>query len=266
MVHDWLYLHFFASGFIQRENYKLYLDPRDRIIAKKLALYGEYEPHVQRLLLELAGQGTTVIDIGANVGLFTIPLGIHVGPKGTVYAFEPDPDNYALLLQNIAANSLKNVMAVNKALSDTVGYAKLYQNKRNRGMLSLNQNNVQSRDDTLLAVEVQVVTGDSELCKISGPVSVVKIDVEGAEPLVLKGMSQFLNGHPETHIVVEYSPKFIKNFGIDPLDFLEKLRQKGYILNIVEEKRVVEMEPISIFNCCERLDNSVTLLALKMKR
>ncbi|HEU4619395.1 MAG TPA: FkbM family methyltransferase [Gammaproteobacteria bacterium] len=137
-LHNWLYGRLSFGDRVSVGGFRLYVDPRDRTIAKKIALYGGYEPFLQGVLLRHAQAGTVVIDVGANVGLHTLPLAGKVGKSGRVIAFEPDPENHSLLLKNLQANGLlSRVTVYNVGLSDKGGGALLYQSAANRGGLSL---------------------------------------------------------------------------------------------------------------------------------
>ena len=101
-IQDWLFGALVPSRTVK-------LDARDRLIAKKLALYGEYEPFLLETLVSLADPGSVAVDIGANVGLHTLSIARRVGTEGKVLAFEPDPDNFRILERNLAANNVANV-------------------------------------------------------------------------------------------------------------------------------------------------------------
>jgi len=214
------------------------VDQRDRIIGKKLALYGQYEDSFQELLLSLAIPGTVVVDVGANIGLHTIPLARRVGSDGQVIAFEPDPDNYRLLGRNIEVNGIKNVVAYQKGLSSESGSALLYQSLENRGGLSLCPENVATSTHQVDHVAVEIVVADDVLGNLERPISVVKIDVEGAEPLVLQGMKKILRRNPGINLLFEFWPRFIRSFNINPYEFLKQLEDDGFSLVVIDSTEV----------------------------
>lgn len=78
-------------------------------------------------------KGWTVVDAGANIGYHTLVLSRAVGDKGKVYAFEPAPDNFALLVENLKLNNCQNVVAVNAALMDRDGMVNMTMNPSNHG-------------------------------------------------------------------------------------------------------------------------------------
>ena len=89
---------------------------------------GVNEKYETELFKKMVQDGMVVVDIGANIGYYTLIAAKLVGNKGIVYAFEPEPSNYELLCQNIAINGYTNVVPIEKAVSKTSGKTKLYVN------------------------------------------------------------------------------------------------------------------------------------------
>lgn len=87
----------------------------------------DFEPEVTEVFLSHVMPGDVVLDIGAHIGYYTVLAARSVGNEGRVIAFEPDPQNYSLLVKNVAKNGYRNVTAVQKAVSWNSGYAQLYQ-------------------------------------------------------------------------------------------------------------------------------------------
>src|SRR5262249_518253 len=114
---------------------RMYLhDPaRDRWVSRPLLLGQPYEPYETDLVLGLAREGDVVVDLGANLASYPLLLARQVGPSGKVFAFEPDPDNFALLARNVEANGYQNVVLINKAASDQGGTARLHKSADNQG-------------------------------------------------------------------------------------------------------------------------------------
>jgi FkbM family methyltransferase len=154
-------------------------------------LTGDAEPEVQDALAELIEPGQTVYDVGANIGFFTILCSRLVGPQGKVYAFEPIPENLVTLRHNIALNKLTNVVVVEQALSASTGTAEMFVSPWS-AFHSLNVDGASKRENhgpdggqiTVATVTLdEFVQGDG----ISPP-DLIKLDVEGAELLVVEGM------------------------------------------------------------------------------
>lgn len=234
------------------------VDARDRLLCKKLGLYGAYEPFQTSLMLDLLKPGDTFVDVGANVGLHTLWASRKLGPTGTVVAFEPDPDNLRFLRANLARNECTNVEVVAAAVSDRRGTADLYQNEHNRGNLSLS-----SHGDTGEYVAVPTQTLDESLTNHRN-LALIKIDVEGAEPLVLDGATHTLQANPSCAIVIEIAPRLLSGFGFTPGDIERRLLDQGFEIHAIDEQRqVLRPCPIGSIDAASASGNVRNLLCLR---
>ena len=179
-----------------------------------------FEESTTRLFQRLVKPGMVVIDIGAHVGYYTLISARQAGPKGRVYAFEPDPDNHATLLRNIELNGYSNVVTARKAVSDRVGDGQLYLSETISGNHSLYDHGQSRRG----SIPVETTTVDSMLEKLDWPqVDLVKIDVEGGEVAVLDGMTQLLEKSTTLNLIIEFMPSLLHRAEIAPGQFLDKL-------------------------------------------
>jgi len=158
-------------------------------------LTGDAEPEVQDALAALIQPGQAVYDVGANIGFFTMLCSRLAGPQGRVYAFEPIPANLATLRHNLALNDLSNVTIVEQALSSTTGSAEMFVSPWS-AFHSLNVEGASKRSDHDLQagqISVQTVTLDEFVKGEEGRApDLLKIDVEGAELIVLEGARETL--------------------------------------------------------------------------
>jgi FkbM family methyltransferase len=159
-----------------------------------------HEPLVQKVFQPKPGE--VVVDVGAHIGLYTLNAARAVGPNGKVIAFEPDPQSFAILKENIALNHLDNVIAINAAVSDTSGKKSFYACTDP----SLSGFELQSEARLREVRTVNAVTLD-EILRSYGinDVNWIKIDVEGAELKVLEGGRRFLQNANKLKIIVESS-------------------------------------------------------------
>jgi FkbM family methyltransferase len=185
--------HVFTSGFNRltrtRQGLMLY-NRHDKYIGRSLDRYGEFSAGEADLFRQAVKPGWTVVEAGANIGAHTLLLSKQVGPRGKVYAFEPQRIMFQTLCANLALSSIANVFARCAALGDAPGTVKVpaldYNIENNFGGLPL---------DTYPATDgesVPVITIDSlELpqCQF------LKVDVEGMELSVLKGARQTIERH-----------------------------------------------------------------------
>lgn len=146
---------------------------------------GSFEGAEVETLMEAARPGTVAVDIGANVGIFTIPLAYAVGTDGAVWAFEPLPENIDRLRANVIENQLANIRLFAEAASETDG-AISFRVAGDSAFGSTRE--VFYGHGTGRSLTVPAVRLDAVWRSRGMPiVSVVKIDVEGAEVAVLRG-------------------------------------------------------------------------------
>lgn len=216
---------------IDVQDFKLFIDPKDQGVAQYLLLYGVFGEYETKLVKDLVKPGMTVVDVGANIGYFTVIFSKLVGNTGKVYAFEPDPYNYDILSKNIKLNNLSNVILIPKALSNFPGKIKLFLDKTNLGNMSFAAQNI---SDDGGEIEVEAVTLDSYLG--GQKVDFIKIDVQGAEGLVLGGAKNTLNNN-HLKILTEFWPYGLKNLKTDPLILLRDLEGAGFKIKILNPQK-----------------------------
>jgi FkbM family methyltransferase len=215
----------------------MFLPPEWGGIAKLAFAFRErYEPELP-YLEQMLSPGMTFVDAGACYGLYTLAGSKIVGEAGRVIAFEPAARAFRVLRKNIVLNSLANVVAYPLALTANSGRALLYYHP-NVGCDSL------GRDDSFTENSEEVATEslDNVLRKISvDHVDVIKMDVQGAEELVLRGANKILqSSHPA--VIFEVYPPGTVLLGLSPYgawDFLEKL---GYEFFVVEREGALRRE------------------------
>ena len=206
-----------------------------------------------------------VVDIGANVGYFTLLSAEQVGPGGTVYAFEPEPDNYALLKKNIELNSYSNIRAIESAVSDECGSIQLFLSSMDNGSHSIYD--AAARGVAGIKT-VNTTTLDAFLEGKGWPkVDLVKIDVEGAENKVLDGMKLFCEKSPEFNLIIEFCPVLIRATGANPFDLLDKLASMNLTVQFVDEKYgLMEPEATDPASITEKLLKQETYMNLLCSR
>ena len=212
---------------------KMYVNTQDEAVAIPLLTEGVYEKYETKLVQELIKPGMIVLDIGANIGYYTLIAARLVGSKGIVYAFEPEANNYGLLVKNIEKNGILNVISIQKAISNKCEKKELFLAK-DGALASL------SEDNTLIqkkgSEEVEAVTLDDYFENIIGnnKVDFIKLDVQGAEGLVVEGAKEILENN-NLKLTMEFWPWGIKNLGTDPLKLLHKLQNFGFKIKLVDE-------------------------------
>lgn len=201
---------------------KLYLHPDDQAMTPWIDLNRVWEPNQTHWMTQRIRPGDTVVDVGANVGYYTVLAARLVGPAGKVYAFEPDPQCVALLRKSVEVNGLTDrVVIEQKAVSNKPGTLRLYLSNENMG------DHRTTGEADRKWIEVETVTLDAYF--VDKTVNVVKIDVQGFESLVFDGMAELDRRSGRLVTFVEYWPFGWRRAG-GPLaaEFLDAVRARGY--------------------------------------
>jgi FkbM family methyltransferase len=218
--------------------FKMYVDTRDIGLTPHLLLEGNWEMWNTNVFRRLVKPGMTVVDVGANVGYFTLLAAAGVGFKGSVHAVEADPHTFELLEKNIEVNGYGSIVQAHHcAAAKKRGEVTLYRYRNHHG-----SNNIfaDSSDPRIVGkVSVPAIPLD-EL--IPGPVDVMKIDAEGSEPLIFEGMQKLLQRSPNIHVLMEFAPNMIQRT-INPLDFLNRIRSANLRCQVVNHDSVIETWP-----------------------
>ena len=207
-----------AARLIEREGFKLRIDEMDSLGLGGGALF---EPEVLAALRQWVRPGMTVVDIGANIGYFTVHLSRLVGAHGVVHAFEPEPVNFSILTENVDMNGLTNVRLHRAAVGKERGDASLHTSDFNGGMHRLYASVCCSGP----SVNVPVLRLDDLL--VGAKVDLIKIDIEGYEESALRGAENCLRENANLKIISEYCPASMLEAGGKPREFIDYLRGLG---------------------------------------
>jgi len=237
--------------------FKMYLDDRDSL---RLSVFGIYEEFEVGLLPDKIKEGDTVVDVGANIGYYTILFSKLVGDMGRVFAFEPDPVNFAILKKNIALNNCANVVLEQKAVSNKSGKLTLYINDENRG-----DHRIYDSGDERKTVEIEVTRLDDY---VKSPINFLKMDVQGAEIFVLEGAEQTLQKSKTLKIFSEFWPTAIKEALREPMDFFSILKNAGFSFFDINyaKKAVLHIENTDVFTTSHsaKNDGGANIFAIKL--
>lgn len=195
----------------------------------------KYEKDVEKTIGDILGKGDVFIDIGANVGYFSVIVSRIVGENGKVYALEAIPKLCGLLSESIAINDIKNINVLNNAVYSE-NKKILFHRMKNSAFSYISRDN--TSDGT---IEVNAVTLDSLIDKV-GKVDVIKIDVEGAEMNVLLGGKNLISRY-KPKIIMEVANWSLQRFNYSSKDILSFLRNIGYKAydlkgNLIESDRI----------------------------
>jgi FkbM family methyltransferase len=208
------------------DGHRVFLDKFD---ALRLSVNAVYEPEVKALVSGEIKKGDTVLDIGANIGYYTLIFARLSGDSGCVFAFEPEPENFQLLKKNIECNSYRNVILEPLAVSESSKIMKLCLNKDNQAdnRLINSINNLQN------FIDVNSISLDDYFRDYSGKIDFVKIDAQGAEAAIIKGMDGILRKNKDIKLLVEFWPFGLNYCGSSADLFLKLLSGYGFIFHKV---------------------------------
>jgi len=218
----------------------LYMDTRDDAIVPYLLTYGVYEEYETELFKKSIKPGMVVVDIGANIGYYSLIAARLVGISGKVYAFEPETNNYNILISNIKINNFTNIIIpIQKAVLDKCGKTNLFIDKYNLGLHSISKNNITTKSSGF--IEAETTTIDSFLRNMqSKRVDLIKIDVEGSEGFIIRGAEETLK-HNNPKIIMEFSPRTLKNAGSEAIDLLLDLKRHNFKIKVILHRQMLDL-------------------------
>ncbi len=225
---------------------KLFLDDTDSLF---LSAYGSHEKTITSLVKKEIKQGDTVLDIGAHIGYYTIIFSNLVGPKGHVYSFEPDPQNFSLLEKTVKENKLTNVHIFQNAVSDKNESVEFFQSN-----VDSIGNRMFDSNESGIKIQINSISLDKFFKDKFNEINFIKMDIQGAEGLAIKGMTNILQNNKKLKIIQEWWPSAIKKYGVDAdshLKLLEKLGMIFYEIDGINNK----LSQISILELMTKYPN-----------
>ena len=209
----------------------------DRLISLTLLRRGGSEDHELTLWRSLCGPGMVVIDVGSNLGLYAFVAAECVGPSGRVIAIEAAPDNAELMRLGCERNGHRNVEIVEAAAADRSGVIELALRDEHHG-----DHQVANASPERTRIAVPAVTLD-ELVGSPAAVDRIKLDVQGAEALVIRGMSEVLKDSPKLIVFSEFWPKGLSRCGMRASDYLQFWRKAGFdVFEVVGTHRLSRVD------------------------
>ncbi|TWU24676.1 FkbM family methyltransferase [Bythopirellula polymerisocia] len=223
-----------------------------------LFVSGEFEPAATTVVKRLLRKGDHVVDAGANYGWYTTLCAEIVGSKGSVYAFEPVPSTFDRLNEHITLNSNSDcVVAEQLALGIEQGetYVHLFNDlSHSRSSIS----NLGRNHFVVHCVPMTDLKSYLESRRVDH-IDFLKCDVEGSELMVLQGAGEILDRVNAPIILIELNEETAPEFGYQPIDIVNYLRDRGYdsfygieakntICRIKDPQKVAKLNPLL---CCK---------------
>lgn len=190
-------------------DHKIYVDTRDISLTPHILLDGYWEMWITKVFMRLVQPGMTVVDIGANIGYYSLIAGTQVGPGGKVISFEANPQVFRLLANSMEINGfLDRAELVNKGVMDKPGELTFYKLANHHGSSGffIDPATVSQFRDSTEKLAVPCLSLDEYFGARDLRLDVVKIDAEGAEPAIIAGATTVLTRNPAIKILMEYTP------------------------------------------------------------
>ena len=238
------YIHKAPPKFVYIGKNILYLDQGDSLGLS----FQSYEAYTTFLISKFLRGGDVFVDIGANIGYYTILGAEKIGAGGKVFAFEPEKENFLLLQKNVVANGFTDrVILSNRAISDCAGERELFICSYNPGGHSLFNPGQKPEifitphviDNKRINIEIEKVrtTTLDNFLGHGAIVNFIKMDIQGAEGSAQKGMLNILKNNPQIIIISEFWPAGLVATGNDPKEYLIKFLELGFSIYDIDEHK-----------------------------
>jgi len=216
---------------------KMLVDTRDAMVAPWLVLDGLWESTVTDWMQRTLQPGQVFVDVGANIGYFTLLGATLVGPQGRCVAVEAHPRLAELLQRNVIINGLHGYVTTwQRAAWSKTTHLTLHMRRNfasNSSIGSIGPEALRRLGDTEKTVDVEAVRLDDLLADLPR-VDVMKVDVEGAEVQVFAGLQRVMAANPALTIIFEWSPAQIADVGDEPGALLDLLESQGFRFQLIE--------------------------------
>jgi FkbM family methyltransferase len=205
-----------------------------RVFAASYFLYKRYlEDSFHDLVQRRAElfRGGNILDIGANIGYTAMVFSRAVDPQYKVYAFEPERFNYELLEQSAQARkALGRIVPIQSAVGDRDGTIQLWENEHHHAdhRILTDQFRESAGRSSSIATPILQIDTFVEGRRAEFPVRFIKVDVQGYEFPVCKGMERILAANPSAILALEYMPKAMRELGFQPEDLIKWLEHRDY--------------------------------------
>jgi FkbM family methyltransferase len=208
----------------------------------------------RQLLRRILSAGDIVVDVGANIGVYSQFLSSCVGPTGVVHSFEPSPENFKRLQS--ATRKLANVCLSQAAVGECSGTSRLYLSDK----LNVDHRTYVGEGDSRQTVPIEMIALD-DYFKPCQRVDLIKMDIQGYELHALRGASRVLADNPGIKLLFEFWPYALKEAGASWVELIAFLEQKGMCIRQLSSADLV---PFRFDSASESAGWYVNLFASRM--
>ena len=205
--------------------------PTDRHFNPHILRDGVWEPTETALFSAFLATSETVFDIGANIGWYSLVAGTTLKGSGRVVAFEPEPTIGAILERNIVRNGLQNVEVVRAAVADREASARFVTTPHHVGDHHLVDGPTSEPTTTVATTSV-----DAQRRRLGGTVDLIKIDTQGAELAIFRGMHELLSTQSRKPVIItEFWPHGLRRYGASAADLIDLMESSGYEAFLIDD-------------------------------
>ena len=229
---------------------------QDKYVSQQIREQGIWEPYETSLVLKLLGPGSVFVDVGANLGYFSLIAASLVGDSGKVVAFEPDPANFELLSASSELNDFASrIQAVEAGLSDRDSEGRLYLSEDNMG-----DHQIYPGEGDRESLPIALLNGTEFLAPLIPQVDLLKVDTQGSEFQVMTGLMPLLKEQAKApRIIIELTPFSLRESGASGRELIELMALLDLPFWIIDhiEHQLAETTAEELAEWCDNVDASV---------
>jgi len=218
--------------------HKMYVSSHDLSLSPHLIIDGYWEEWITKQFRKICKPDMTVLDVGSNLGYYSLHAAELVGSSGRVHSFEANPNLHKIIFKNMAINGyLGRTTLYNNAVSDKsdkIIFNCLKNHLGSSSVASFSEDFLELYMDEVEQIEVEAIALDEIPDLIKSKIDIIKIDAEGSEPLIWNGMQKILKKNPLIKIIAEFSPASISGIGENPRDFLDRIIGMGFQIKSIQ--------------------------------
>ncbi len=216
---------------VEIDGYVIYAAENDVAVGSHIIANQNYEPAVSDIFRSFLKPGMNVIDIGANIGWFSLLSASIVGRGGRVFSFEPSINNARFLLLNKSANAFEQIFLVHAAASDRIECLAYSSSGSNGSVKEFGD----ADEEAILNTEIVFAVPADLIVPEDLPIDLIKVDVEGWEMKALRGADRIVQRW-KPRIISEFSPPSLFNSSeVSGEEFLEVFKKSGYLFRVIRD-------------------------------
>ena len=214
----------------KKNEFKIIIDPKNGKLDKIIYVFSVWEPELSKIMDKYANKNEIFIDVGANIGYHSL-YASNLFKK--IIAFEPLPMAYNQFKESVKINNYKNITVHQLACSNKEGKSRIYYYRDSLSHSTIDKPPAKGAHKKPTSLEIKTVTLDSFLKKTKNRIGLIKIDVEGYEPLVMEGLKKIIKKHKPV-IITEYHPVQLNN--------IKKGQALGYLETLDKDYKLIDLQ------------------------